>query len=101
MRCKVPSTPIVSALNAFVAWILAVEPWLEIGDTMEETIKLGILADHLGAWALSNQAQDLLKSQVDSGAWEWSPQPLDEIYGELSARATPTAFNTGYTPHYA
>jgi hypothetical protein len=85
LRCMVPSIPTEAALDLFVAWITATEPRLEKGYTLEETVELGTLADHLGVWALSNQAMDLLESQLNSGAWKWSPQALNGMYGEVSA----------------
>jgi hypothetical protein len=70
VKCEVPSTTSMLTLNAFVAWVMAARPQLEEQDTLEDTVELGILADQLGVWALSNQAMDLIESQVNGGAWK-------------------------------
>ena len=72
VQCKVPSTTSVVTLNAFIAWIMTARPQLEKQDTLENTVELGVLADQLDVWVLSNQVMDLIESQVKSGAWKWS-----------------------------
>jgi len=47
VRCEVPSMPSVATRNAFVAWNTAVKPQLKKWKTLEETVELGFLAEHL------------------------------------------------------
>ena len=65
--CRVPLTTSAATINAFIAWIMAARPQLEKQDTLEDMVELGILADQLDVWALSNQVMDLIESQVKSG----------------------------------
>jgi hypothetical protein len=85
VRSEVLSKTSVGTFNAFIAWIMAAEPRLDKEDTLEETVELGILADHLGVWALSNQAMDLTASQVGSNTWQWSRGALNAVYGQVAA----------------
>ena len=70
--------------NAFIAWTMAAEPRLDQEDTLEETVELAILVDHLGVWA--SHGPD--RVAVSTGAWKWSPRALNGVY-EKGAEGRP------------
>ena len=63
---------------------MAARPQLHEEYQTEEVVRLAILAEELGIWALHNQAVDLLERQLSKNEWEWTPTAVDAIYSQVS-----------------
>lgn len=75
-----PPTTKEDTMNGFIAWIVAAQPMIGEHEDLEHVVRLAILADHFGVWALGNQALTLLDRSIQSGRWVLNPAAVDAIY---------------------
>lgn len=101
--CKVPLTISVVTLNAFIAWIMAAILQLEKQDVLYDMVELGILADQLEVWALSNEPGSHRPDRVTDEKWrlEMVSSCTSEYLWKGHRRATSAALGDGRTPHFA
>jgi hypothetical protein len=81
---QLPDTP-VQTVEDFFWWTCLPQPKIDERATFSEVVQLGIFASLYQISALSNQATDVIRSNLAKGDWQLQASMVDDIY-----KAVPT-----------